>query len=111
MFGKGDLVNGAYKVSYHGKGKEVTSERVELMIEAPPSYQGPVPRGLILAEVERVNNGENIVFVNETWMWRRQDEKPTLIENPVGAKIHALVAGWLVKRGIESITAKKSKSS
>jgi len=108
-FENGDIVNGAYKVVYHGKGKTVHSERVELAIEAPPSYHGPVPRGLILAEVEVDEDHDTVTFVNETWMWRRDDEKPTLIESSLGAWFHSLMAGWLITKGIQSTTSSRSK--
>ncbi|KAI9166405.1 hypothetical protein HJFPF1_02506 [Paramyrothecium foliicola] len=100
-FEKGDVVNGAYKVSYHGIGPTPDSERIELVIEAPPSYKGHVPRGIILAGIERV--GEDIVFINETWMWRRETEKPTLVESTFGAWFHAVMAGWLIMRGVSGL--------
>ncbi|EXL65156.1 hypothetical protein FOPG_18606 [Fusarium oxysporum f. sp. conglutinans race 2 54008] len=101
-FSRGDVVNGAYKVTYHGPGKVPGSERIELMIEAPPSYEGYVPRGLILSEM--VFSDEHIVtFVNETWMWRRRDEVPTLVETPFGSWFHSLVASWLVINGVRSV--------
>lgn len=106
LFKQGDVVNGAYKVAYHGPGPAPASERVELAIEAPASYRGPpAPKGLILAEVQHVEDGSAVLFVNETWMWRRHDERPTLIEGGFGALLHGLMAGWMVLRGIESVTA------
>ena len=78
------------------------------MIEAPPSYQGPVPRGLLVAEAAQVAVADKrldaVVFVNETWMWRRVDEKPTLIESPVARWFHGMMARWLVVRGIGAVT-------
>lgn len=107
-FKDGDVVNGAYKVTYHGRGAEPASERVELTIEAPPSYRGPpAPKGLILAEVQHIEGDDKkhecVVFVNETWMWRREEEKPTLIESPLGGWFHGFMARWLVLRATESV--------
>ena len=103
-FEHGDIVNGVYKVSYRGQDQARNTERVELIIEAPPSYPGHVPNGLILAEVERVGNG-NLVFTNETWMWRRRTEKPTLLETGLGGWTHTLLAGWLIMKGIQAVKA------
>lgn len=105
-FQVGDIVNGAYKVVYHGPGSDPASERIELMIEAPASYRGPPPpKGLILAQVQHVSGQDKteepaVMFVNETWMWRRQDEKPTLIESGLQASVHRLMARWLVVNGV-----------
>lgn len=110
-FKHGDVVNGAYKVVYHGSGPAQGSERIEFAIEAPASYRGPpAPRGLILTELLHIEpesglTGEGyVVFLNETWMWRRHDEKPTLIESGLAALIHRLMAGWMVMRGVDSVT-------
>ncbi|KAG9252960.1 uncharacterized protein F5Z01DRAFT_675365 [Emericellopsis atlantica] len=103
-FHNGDIVNGVYRVAYHGKGSTSRSERVELVIEAPLSFKGSAPHGLILAEVQLDDDGDHVLFVNETWMWRRDDEKPTLIEGSVGGWFHSLLAGWLVMKGIRNVT-------
>lgn len=97
-FGNGDLVNGAYRVVYHGHGQTADSERVELAIEAPPSYKGHVPRGLIASEIQKV--GDEVVFVNETWMWRKPGERKTLIEAPLPSWFHRLTVGWLVLKAM-----------
>ena len=111
-FQKGDVVNGAYKVVYHGSGVSPRSERIELLIESPPSYRGPpAPEGLILAEIRHARTDDqgqaSVVFVNETWMWRRVDHLPTMIENSVGGKIHEMLARWLVVRGVEGVTERR----
>lgn len=110
-FSEGDIINGVYKVTYHGPGKAASSERVELVIEAPKSYKGPVPHGLIVSEVrflEVDKDGQaQVVFINETWMWRREDESPTLIEGTVGGWLHTLLAGWLVLRGMNQVLRHK----
>lgn len=116
QFEPGDIVNGVYKVSYCGKGSETGSERIELMIQAPPSYKGPVPNGLILSEIVLVEGAPaeslpgdsagdgHVMFINETWMWRKESEKPTLVESKVSGWMHRLMAGWLIKKGISTVS-------
>ncbi|CAH0034557.1 unnamed protein product [Clonostachys rhizophaga] len=116
QFEPGDVVNGAYKVSYYGQGNETGSERIELMIQAPPSYKGPVPNGLIISEIVLIEGApsgsfpgdragdDHVVFINETWMWRKESEKPTLVELKVSGWMHRLMAGWLIKKGINAVS-------
>ncbi|KAG7124955.1 hypothetical protein HYQ45_013505 [Verticillium longisporum] len=115
-FDEGDLVNGVYKVKYRGPGHAPGSERVELVIEAPPSWTGPEVRGIIVAEVRggaeteaeaEAKAARQVVFVNETWLWRREGEKATMLETAVGKWFHGLLAGWLVMRGIAGVTTVK----
>ncbi|KFA61231.1 hypothetical protein S40285_10417 [Stachybotrys chlorohalonatus IBT 40285] len=108
-FDIGDRVNGAYTVVYHGPGGVEGSERLELALDPPAGYTGPQPHGLIVAEVAPAQQG--LVFVNETWMWRKEHEKKTLIEAPVGAWIHEVMTGWLVVNGLAAVTTQKLKSS
>lgn len=115
-FDKGDVVNAAYRVSYCGKGRSEGSERVELMLQRPPLYKGHVPRAIVVTEVQTLNretgqNGEDkqVVFVNETWMWREESEKPTIIESSTGAWMHTLLAGWLVMKGVTAVTKPKQR--
>ncbi|KAM0276634.1 hypothetical protein ACHAQH_006543 [Verticillium albo-atrum] len=109
-FKEGDLVNGVYKVKYRGVGHAPGSERMELMIEALPSWAGPEVRGIIVAEVRGgaeagAKAAGQVVFVNETWLWRREEEDATMLETAVGKWFHGLLAGWLVMRGIAGVTA------
>ncbi|CAG9994330.1 unnamed protein product [Clonostachys byssicola] len=116
QFEPGDIVNGAYKVSYSGQGNETGSERIELMIQAPPSYKGPVPNGLILSEIVLIEGtpvgslpGDSagdghVVFINETWMWRKESEKPTFVEAKLSGWMHSLMAGWLITKGISAVS-------
>jgi len=109
-FHRGDLVNGAYRVVYHGSGADARSERVELAIEKPPSYKGSVPRGLIISEIHQVvddvTGRTDVIFANETWMWRRRDEGKTLIETAFGSWFHCLTVGWLVLKGLDKVTGR-----
>ncbi|KAL2755744.1 hypothetical protein ACRALDRAFT_1064236 [Sodiomyces alcalophilus JCM 7366] len=119
-FAPGDLVNGVYRVAYRGPGRDPSaSDRVELVLEAPPSYRGPVPRALIVSEVveasaspprDEASDEQQVVFVNETWMWRRQNEKPVLIETPAGKWLHTLLAGWLVTKGVQAVVGDRRTS-
>lgn len=115
-FNPGDIVNGVYRVSCYDNDQTTSSERVELLIDIPASYKGPTVRGLILSAIEPASSAcsthqeapeENIVFVNETWMWRLVDEKPTLLESSFGRWFHRLLAGWLTLKGISGVTGKK----
>ncbi|TWU76120.1 hypothetical protein ED733_007881 [Metarhizium rileyi] len=120
-FRPGDIVNGVYKVSCNTRDQTTGSERVELVIDAPASYKGPRVRGLILTAIEpassessddrRTRDEEKIVFVNETWMWRLADEKPTLLESSIGQWLHRLLAGWLLLKGISGVSGTKQGKS
>ena len=107
-FGPGDRVDGVYTVAYRGSGGRGGEERVELMLDAPEGYRGPVVSGMIVAAVEVVpgdaERPEQVVFVNETWMWRRLDERPTMLEGSLGSWLHSLLAGWLVVKGVKAVT-------
>ncbi|KAM0664078.1 hypothetical protein ACQRIU_007079 [Beauveria bassiana] len=117
-FARGDVVDGVYRVtSYEGGAKSSSSssskdkavvEVVELSIDVPRSYKGPAVRGIVVSAVEPlVGDGEDAVqFVNETWLWRKKDEKPTLLESGLGQWFHRLLAGWLVMKGLGSVTRK-----
>ncbi|KAL1837877.1 hypothetical protein VTJ49DRAFT_3303 [Mycothermus thermophilus] len=109
-FCEGDRVNGFWKIVYRGEvGGHQGSERVELALDAPDGYKGPVVRGLVVAGVEMRDDGE-VVFVNETWMWRREGEAPVLLEGRVGGWLHELLSGWLVMKGVRALTEGKGKS-
>lgn len=108
-FVEGDLVNGAYRVVYHGKGPSADSERVEMAIDPPKGYKGHVPQGLLLSEIQRVKGADDepcVVFVNETWMWRSVNDPQTLIEAPVSSWFHCLSVGWLIVKGVEAVMAR-----
>lgn len=101
-------VDGVYTVQY--RGNEPRGERVEMRLSPPEDYTGPRSEGIIVAAIEPVGAGapDEIVFINETWLWRTQDEKPTLLEGSIGRWFHSLLAAWLVGKGIESIRREKS---
>ncbi|TQV92850.1 hypothetical protein IF1G_08774 [Cordyceps javanica] len=131
-FADGDVVDGVYKVtSYQYRqssssssskgGSSSSAEVIELSIDVPRSYKGPAVRGLILSAVEE-EEGEvegppvsamppptttttavAVRFVNETWLWRKRDEKPTMLESGLGRWFHSLLAGWLVMKGLGGV--------
>ncbi|KAM3552467.1 hypothetical protein MY1884_007187 [Beauveria asiatica] len=114
-FARGDVVDGVYRVtSYEGGAKSSSGqdkavvEVVELSIDVPRSYKGPAVRGIVVSAIEPlVGDGEDAVqFVNETWLWRKKDEKPTLLESGLGQWFHRLLAGWLVMKGLGGVTRK-----
>lgn len=118
-FKRDDVVNGVYRVSHYEQDQRTGAERVELMIQAPASYKGPAVRGLILSTIEYPSKHENldeaiedddIVFVNETWMWRLTEEKPTMLESRTGSWFHSLLAGWLILKGIAAVKTSTNKT-
>ncbi|KAM3502734.1 hypothetical protein MY10362_004644 [Beauveria mimosiformis] len=118
QFARGDVVDGVYTVtSYEGGAMSSSSssseykavfEVIELSIDVPRSYKGPAVRGIVVSAIEPlVGDGEDAVqFVNETWLWRKKNEKPTLLESGLGQWFHRLLAGWLVMKGLGGVTRK-----
>jgi hypothetical protein len=112
-FHQGSIVNGAYQVSLHTSRLAPAAETLELSLVPPPDYRGPIFKGLILTRIEEVAEpvGEkqsvpdhrHVIFVNETWMWRRETEAATLLESPVGAWVHRVMAGFLVTKGMAAV--------
>lgn len=96
-------VDGVYTVQY--RGTDPGSERVEMRLSPPDEYTGPRSEGIIVAAIEPVGAGapDEVVFVNETWLWRHPDEKATLLEGSIGRWFHSLLAAWLIGKGIKSI--------
>jgi hypothetical protein len=104
-----ERVNGFWRVTHRGDGGVEGNERVEMALDAPPTYRGPVIRGVIVAGMERQGDGD-VVFVNETWMWRRQGEAPVLLEGRIGQWLHVVLSGWLVMKEVKAVSEGKQKS-
>lgn len=103
---EGQRVGGVYVVSYRGAGPDGRGERVEMRLSRPEGYEGPGGEGVIVAAVEPVGgeDGEGgVVFANETWLWRGEDEGPTFLEFAVGRWMHSLLAAWLIQRGLDAV--------
>jgi hypothetical protein len=105
-FCEGDPVNGFWRVVYRGDGGLTGGQRVEMALDAPPTYKGPVVRGVVVSGIEMRGDGD-VVFVNETWMWRREGEPPVLLEGCMGRWLHAVLSGWLVMKGVRAVTEEK----
>jgi hypothetical protein len=103
-FRHGDRVNGFWRVVYRGTTGALhgDGERLEMALDPPGNYKGPVVRGLIVAAVGKESDG-SIVVVNETWMWRKQSESPVLLERGVGQWLHVLLSEWLVMKGVRAV--------
>lgn len=101
-------VDGVYTVQY--RGTEPRGERVEMRLSPPGEYKGPRSDGIIVAAIEPVGAGapDEVVFVNETWLWRNPAEKPTLLEGSIGRWFHSLLAAWLIGKGIKAIRREDS---
>ena len=115
-FRVGDRVNGLWRISYRGDGGGGDEERIELAMDPPPGYQGPVASGIVVVALERGAQGGgggdsrgSIVCVNETWMWRRQGEAPLLLEGSLGRWLHTLLSSWLVTKGVDALAAVRGK--
>lgn len=76
------------------------------MLSPPEGYTGPEAHGVIVAAVELV--GDDFMFVNETWLRRGLDEKPTMLEGAVGRWFHSLLAAWLIGKGVSAVKAKSA---
>lgn len=105
-FNEGDIVDGVYKVSHYGAYTGRAMETLELVLDTPSSYKGPPVRGLILSSIEpapSVDGEDKVYMVNETWLWRGKDEKPSMLEGGLGSWFHTLLAGWLIKKGLAGL--------
>lgn len=97
-----DRVNGFWRVVHRGNGGVKGNERVEMALDAPSAYRGPLVMGVIVAGIERQGDGD-VVFINETWMWRMQNEAPVLLEGLIGKWLHVVLSGWLVTKGVAAV--------
>lgn len=109
-FDVGDVADGLYRVVYRGDGEQQAQERIELALAPPEGYTGPVVHGVIVSIVQRAPATGSaaepkVVFINETWIWRREGEKPSILETTIGGWMHSLMAGWLIMKGIKAVTA------
>jgi hypothetical protein len=108
-FNPGEIVDGVYRASHKGGSRNAAAgeQRIEFTMFVPESYKGPSVHGLVLCSLEPTGD-DSMLFVNETWMWRSDAEKPTMLESAVGRWFHSLLAGWMILRGIATVTGRKS---
>jgi hypothetical protein len=110
-FVPGDRVCGVYVVRERVP-VESGGERVILDLSPPEGWKGPVVTGALdcgfvlqQQEEEGENSGAVVRLVNETLMWRRLDERPSLLEGAVGRVLHTLMVRWMVARAVDAVTA------
>ncbi|KAI1371816.1 hypothetical protein F4677DRAFT_434237 [Hypoxylon crocopeplum] len=105
-FRAGDRVCGVYIVRARREG------RVVLGLAPPEGWTGPVVMGALDVGFDRVGGkgGGEVVFVNETVLWRREGGRPTMLEGRVGRWLHTLLASWLVVKGVEAVMDGKKTS-
>lgn len=105
LFEEGDRVCGVYVVREHVSSTK--GERIFLDLSAPEGWDGPEVKGVLDCGFlfgQDADGGRVVRFVNETVMWRGKDEKPTLLEGGFSRRLHAWMVGWMMVRGIESVT-------
>ncbi|KAI0538913.1 hypothetical protein GGR58DRAFT_466593 [Xylaria digitata] len=110
LFEDGDRVCGVYVV----RERFVNSrgdERVFLDLSPPEGWKGPVVNGVLDCRfVHEEKGGEGFVrFVNETVLWRKKDERPTLLEGTVSRWLHTTMIRWMIVRGVEAVTGGNAK--
>jgi hypothetical protein len=71
-------------------------------MEAPAGYRGPVVEGVVVVGWQKTDES-HVVFVNETWMWRRPEDKALMLESAAGRWLHTLLSSWLVTRGVDAL--------
>jgi hypothetical protein len=71
-------------------------QRIELVMDAPDSYRGPVFKGVMVIGLQE-RQGE-IMFMNDLWMWRKKNEAKVPIEGGIGGWMHLFFVKWLVDK-------------
>ncbi|GFF48812.1 hypothetical protein IFM51744_06924 [Aspergillus udagawae] len=88
-FKEGDLVCGAYRAILRTPGK----------VEFEFKPLGPVRGRLVVTITEK---DDQMVFMNETLMWKPMAEKGVMpLETAVGKWMHELTAWWMVDSGVK----------
>ncbi|KAI8624205.1 hypothetical protein F5Y19DRAFT_323623 [Xylariaceae sp. FL1651] len=109
-FEVGDRVCGVYVV--RERVSQPGGERVFLDLSPPVGWTGPVVDGVLDCGfvLGKGEGGEPYIrFVNETLLWRRKEDRPTLLEGKAGRWLHALMVRWMVVRGVEAVTGVNEK--
>ncbi|KAI0183146.1 hypothetical protein EV127DRAFT_447840 [Xylaria flabelliformis] len=111
-FELGDRVCGVYRV--RERVCDPKGVRILLDLSPPEGWKGPVVSGVLDCGfvVEKKGDESFVRFVNETVLWRRRDEKPTLLEGTVSRWLHTLMVSWMMVRGVEAVACKtKAKTA
>ncbi|KAI0855184.1 hypothetical protein F4860DRAFT_497146, partial [Xylaria cubensis] len=105
-FEAGDRVCGVYRVLE--RVCDPRGVRILLDLSPPEGWKGPVVSGVLDCGfvVEKEGDKSFVRFVNETVLWRRKDEKPTLLEGTVSRWLHTLMVSWMMVRGVEAVAGK-----
>jgi len=91
-FEEGDVVCGAYTVIKR------STTKVEIAFGAHEGYTGPVVSGRMVISIEP--DGNDTAILNDVYMWRKVDEKPTPLESGVGQWLHEFFIGRLIGSGV-----------
>src|SRR5699024_3115110 len=87
-FNEGDIVCGLYRVAAR------TANSIEFEFMTPAPAQGRLVLGFSEKDAD-------MVFLSETAMWRRKDDKAVLpLERPLLKYLHEMTAWWLVDSGV-----------
>ncbi|KAI0144532.1 hypothetical protein GGR57DRAFT_481779 [Xylariaceae sp. FL1272] len=100
-FEQQDRVCGVYVVR-----ERVGAGRVLLDLSPPQGWKGAVVTGVLDCGFVVEEDRNCVRFVNETIMWRRKHEAPTLLEGSIGRWFHGMMVRWMVVRGVESVRQK-----
>ncbi|RYP86581.1 hypothetical protein DL770_004880 [Monosporascus sp. CRB-9-2] len=103
-FAVGDRVCGVYVVAE----RRAADGAAVLRLSPPEGWSGPRPEGVLAVAVVEDRDGEEkgkeLRFVNETVLWRRAGDAPTVLEGRVGAWLHELMVRWFVVRAVDAVT-------
>jgi len=100
-FEPGDLVCGIFRVVC----KECNGDdgaRIEMALDPDEGFRGPRGEGRVIGRV--VERGGDVVFLNDTVMWRKRvGGKPEILESRLGGWLHELMVLWLVDSGVRAV--------
>lgn len=95
----GYLVCGVYRVQ--GKVGSPNGNRVTLSFGPVEGYEGPILHGALVVGCSVIS--KDTVFTNDTYMWRKVDEKPLFLESWFGQWMHVIFVSRLVGSGVRHL--------
>ncbi|KAI0405825.1 hypothetical protein F4802DRAFT_136726 [Xylaria palmicola] len=109
-FEAGDRICGVYLV--RERVSRDRGERAFLDLSPPEGWRGPVVAGVLDCGfvIEEKGGEEFVRFVNETVLWRRKAEKPTLLEGTISRWFHTLMVGWMMVKGVQAVTGNDARA-